>query len=73
MAIYELDGQGPELPKDGNYFIEDFSPWVHFLSKLVVGISAVLADKNHAIHRKLVAAHSERFSHSGIKWDIMLF
>src|SRR5665647_2337771 len=21
MAIYELDGQGPELPADGNYFI----------------------------------------------------
>src|SRR5947208_5520083 len=23
MAIYELDGQGPELPGDGNYFIAD--------------------------------------------------
>src|ERR1700755_434719 len=23
MAIYELDGQGPELPRDGNYFIAD--------------------------------------------------
>src|SRR3954462_6460828 len=23
MAIYELDGQGPELPSDGNYFIAD--------------------------------------------------
>ena len=23
MAIYELDGQGPELPADGNYFIAD--------------------------------------------------
>src|SRR3954463_3803157 len=23
MAIYELDGQGPELPESGNYFIAD--------------------------------------------------
>ena len=23
MAIYELDGQGPELPADGNYFIAE--------------------------------------------------
>src|ERR1700739_4352611 len=23
MAIYELDGQGPDLPGDGNYFIAD--------------------------------------------------
>ena len=23
MAIYELDGQGPELPANGNYFIAD--------------------------------------------------
>ncbi|MDB5656150.1 MAG: gamma carbonic anhydrase family protein [Tardiphaga sp.] len=23
MAIYELDGQGPELPSDGNFFIAD--------------------------------------------------
>src|SRR5205085_7311387 len=23
MAIYQLDGQGPELPADGNYFIAD--------------------------------------------------
>ena len=23
MAIYELDGQAPELPGDGNYFIAD--------------------------------------------------
>src|SRR6201993_1455015 len=23
MAIYELDGQGPDLPTDGNYFIAD--------------------------------------------------
>ncbi|MBC7584224.1 gamma carbonic anhydrase family protein [Tardiphaga sp. vice304] len=23
MAIYELDGQGPELPADGNFFIAD--------------------------------------------------
>ena len=23
MAIYELDGQAPELPTDGNYFIAD--------------------------------------------------
>jgi hypothetical protein len=23
MAIYELDGQRPELPADGNYFIAD--------------------------------------------------
>src|SRR5690349_21764583 len=23
MAIYELDGQGPDLPPDGNYFIAD--------------------------------------------------
>ena len=23
MAIYELDGQGPDLPANGNYFIAD--------------------------------------------------
>src|SRR6201985_3327761 len=23
MAIYELDGQGPDLPADGNFFIAD--------------------------------------------------
>ena len=23
MAIYELDGQAPETPADGNYFIAD--------------------------------------------------
>ena len=23
MAIYEIDGQGPDLPSDGNYFIAD--------------------------------------------------
>src|SRR5260370_37174154 len=23
MAIYQLEGQGPELPADGNYFIAD--------------------------------------------------
>ena len=23
MAIYELDGQAPELPADGNYFIAE--------------------------------------------------
>ena len=23
MAIYELDGQGPDLPADGNYFIAE--------------------------------------------------
>ena len=23
MAIYELDGQGPDLPADGSYFIAD--------------------------------------------------
>ncbi len=23
MAIYELDGQAPDLPADGNYFIAD--------------------------------------------------
>ena len=26
MAIYELDGQAPELPADGNYFIADTAP-----------------------------------------------
>jgi hypothetical protein len=23
MAIYELDGQAPELPADGSYFVAD--------------------------------------------------
>ena len=23
MAIYELDGQGPDLPQDGNFYIAD--------------------------------------------------
>ncbi len=37
MAIYELDGQGPELPGDGNYFIADTAAVIGKVRLLNVG------------------------------------
>jgi carbonic anhydrase/acetyltransferase-like protein (isoleucine patch superfamily) len=45
MAIYELDGQGPDLPADGNFFIADTAVVigkVRLLSAASVWFGAVL-------------------------------
>jgi len=45
MAIYELDGQGPDLPADGNYFIADTAAVigkVRLMNKASVWFGAVL-------------------------------
>ncbi|MET0676403.1 MAG: gamma carbonic anhydrase family protein [Bradyrhizobium sp.] len=52
MAIYELDGQGPELPADGNYFIADTADVigkVRLLSSASVWFGAVLRGDNEWI------------------------
>ena len=52
MAIYELDGQGPELPADGNYFIADTATVigkVRLLSGASVWFGAVLRGDNEWI------------------------
>jgi carbonic anhydrase/acetyltransferase-like protein (isoleucine patch superfamily) len=52
MAIYELDGQGPELPADGNYFIADSAEVigkVRLLSNASVWFGAVLRGDNEWI------------------------
>jgi carbonic anhydrase/acetyltransferase-like protein (isoleucine patch superfamily) len=52
MAIYELDGQGPDLPKDGNYFIADTATVigkVRLLSSASVWFGAVLRGDNEWI------------------------
>jgi carbonic anhydrase/acetyltransferase-like protein (isoleucine patch superfamily) len=49
MAIYELDGQGPELPKDGNYYIADTAVVigkVRLLKSTSVWFGAVLRGDN---------------------------
>lgn len=49
MAIYELDGQGPELPADGNYFIADTATVigkVRLLNEASVWFGAVLRGDN---------------------------
>ncbi len=52
MAIYELDGQAPELPADGNYFIADTATVigkVRLLSGASVWFGAVLRGDNEWI------------------------
>jgi carbonic anhydrase/acetyltransferase-like protein (isoleucine patch superfamily) len=49
MAIYELDGQGPELPSDGNYYIADTAVVigkVRLLKSTSVWFGAVLRGDN---------------------------
>src|SRR3954451_22427883 len=49
MAIYQLDGQEPELPGDGNYFIADTATVigkVRLLSSASVWFGAVLRGDN---------------------------
>jgi len=52
MAIYELDGQGPDLPADGNYFIADTADVignVRLKSQASVWFGAVLRGDNEWI------------------------
>jgi len=52
MAIYELDGQGPELPADGSYFIADTAVVigkVRLLNSASVWFGAVLRGDNEWI------------------------
>src|SRR5205814_9740181 len=52
MAIYELDGQAPELPTDGNYFIADTATVigkVRLHSSASVWFGAVLRGDNEWI------------------------
>jgi carbonic anhydrase/acetyltransferase-like protein (isoleucine patch superfamily) len=52
MAIYQLDGQGPELPADGNYFIAetaDVIGKVRLLNSASVWFGAVLRGDNEWI------------------------
>ena len=52
MAIYEIDGQGPDLPSDGNYFIADTATVigkVRLKSAASVWFGAVLRGDNEWI------------------------
>jgi carbonic anhydrase/acetyltransferase-like protein (isoleucine patch superfamily) len=52
MAIYELDGQAPELPADGNYFIAETATVigkVRLLNAASVWFGAVLRGDNEWI------------------------
>ena len=52
MTIYQLDGQGPELPADGNYFIADTAVVigkVRLLNPASVWFGAVLRGDNEWI------------------------
>src|ERR1700744_5779819 len=52
MAIYELDGQGPEFPADGNYFVADTATLigkVRLKSGARVWFGAVLRGENEGI------------------------
>jgi carbonic anhydrase/acetyltransferase-like protein (isoleucine patch superfamily) len=52
MAIYELDGQGPDLPASGNYFIADTADVigkVRLLENATVWFGAVLRGDNEWI------------------------
>src|SRR6476620_922608 len=52
MAIYELDGQAPELPSDGNYFIADTATVigrVRLLNSASVWFGAVMRGDNEWI------------------------
>ena len=43
MAIYELDGQAPDLPGDGNYFIAD--------TAVVIGKVRLLSSRQRLVRR----------------------
>src|ERR1700679_1418814 len=52
MTIYELDGQGPEFPADGNYFVADTATLIgkiRLLSGASVWFGAVLRGDNEWI------------------------
>lgn len=52
MAIYELDGQAPELPADGNYFVADNATVIgkcRLLASASVWFGAVLRGDNEWI------------------------
>src|ERR1041384_1690918 len=52
MAIYQLDGQGPDLPADGNYFIADTATVigkVRLKSSASVWFGAVLRGDNEGM------------------------
>src|SRR6202022_4235509 len=52
MAIYELDGQGPEFPADGNYFVADTATLIgkiRLLEGASVWFGAVLRGDNEWI------------------------
>jgi carbonic anhydrase/acetyltransferase-like protein (isoleucine patch superfamily) len=52
MAIYELDGQGPEIPSDGDYYIADTAVVigkVRLLKSATVWFGAVLRGDNEWI------------------------
>ena len=52
MALYELDGQGPDLPADGNYFIADTADVIgkiRLKSQASVWFGAVLRGDNEWI------------------------
>jgi carbonic anhydrase/acetyltransferase-like protein (isoleucine patch superfamily) len=52
MSIYELDGQGPDLPADGNYFIADSAEVigkVRLLNSASIWFGAVLRGDNEWI------------------------
>jgi carbonic anhydrase/acetyltransferase-like protein (isoleucine patch superfamily) len=52
MAIYELDGQGPDLPQDGSYFIADTAVVigkVRLLKSTSIWFGAVLRGDNEWI------------------------
>ena len=56
MAIYELDGQGPDLPADGSYFIADTAVLigkVRLLNSASVWFGAAHADTRAAIEQSL--------------------
>jgi len=58
MAIYELDGQAPELPSDGNYFVADSAAVmgkVRLLTAASIWFGAVLRGDNEWIE---VGEHS---------------
>ena len=49
MPIYELDGHGPELPQDGNYYIADTAVVigkVRLMSAVSIWFGAVLRGDN---------------------------
>ena len=69
MAIYELDGQGPDLPADGNYFIADTATIigkVRLKNSASVWFGAVLRGDNEWIE---VGARSQIQDNSTLHTD----